>query len=156
MLTHREKLLSCDICGEKFNFKTKLVRHIHVHFGIKRDHGNSAKERIVCHQCSDLVPKNNIARHIRMRHEKYRPFKCEFLDCGSAFSESRHLNEHMNIHMGLRPFVCEFCSLGKKSELLHFKIKNDYLFKGFHHLSALRSHRLRYKTFLISSFILRK
>jgi hypothetical protein len=113
MLTHREKLLVCDLCGDKFNFKTKLVRHLHVHFGIKRDYGSVAKERIVCHQCSELVPKYNMTRHIRMRHEKYRPYKCEYPGCESAFSESRHLNEHVNIHKGVKPHVCEFCSLGE-------------------------------------------
>jgi Zinc finger, C2H2 type len=113
MLVHREKLLSCDKCGERFNFKVKLIHHLFRHVGIKYDKNKTAKERIVCEICSELVPKYNMKRHILMKHDKYRPFKCEQPGCDSAFSETRHLSEHMNIHMGLKPFICEFCSMGK-------------------------------------------
>lgn len=52
------------------------------------------------------------------------------------FTELRILNEHKNIHLDLRPFVCEFCS------------------EAFHNSANLRYHRKRHlnpdgKTFLI-------
>lgn len=42
------------------------------------------------------------------------------------FTELRILNEHKNIHLDLRPFVCEFCS------------------ESFHNSANLRYHRKRH------------
>lgn len=42
------------------------------------------------------------------------------------FTELRILNEHVNIHLDLRPFVCEFCS------------------EAFHNSANLRYHRKRH------------
>ena len=56
-------------------------------------------------------------------HRRKKPFSCKV--CGSAFSVSSILKNHMQIHTGEKPFPCEVCgsSFSQNSHLkTHMKI----------------------------------
>lgn len=86
----------CDKCELQYNFKYQLRKHIEI-------------------------------AHLdrpRVRVNRPKKFQCDV--CSMQFTELRILNEHKNIHLDLRPFVCEFCS------------------ESFHNSANLRYHRKRH------------
>lgn len=106
--THREKFFCCDKCGLKFNNKEQVKNHILRHVGLFQK--KVYYQRIVCDQCSMMVFTHKMKRHKLVHHSDEKPFKCDFPDCNAAFSDSRILSDHQNIHLKLKPYKCEFCS----------------------------------------------
>lgn len=132
LMTHKERQLQCDECGKRFNFKARLKRHLFVHLKHKRGSEidpevkktSTAAKRVMCEICSLFVL--NPKRHNFIHHSKVKPFKCDEPGCNSSFKESRALNEHKNLHSGVKPYVCEFCP------------------QAFAHSAMLRMHRQRH------------
>lgn len=46
-------------------------------------------------------------RHKLIHHSDEKPYKCD--QCNAAFSDSRILSDHQNIHLKLKPYKCEYC-----------------------------------------------
>lgn len=126
MYTHREKNMCCDHCDRRFNIKQRLMKHLWTHFGIKDKHKKTAYEKRLCEICSTMIGASAMKRHILTRHTDFKPFKCDEPGCKWKFFESRHLQEHKNIHTGAKPHICEYCN------------------EGFNHRSALRTHLIRH------------
>lgn len=99
-------------CGRSFADKNKLKQH----------HEN-VHSKVLCDQCSMLVVLRHLERHMQSRHGYEKPFKCEFPDCKSTgFIYRRSLMLHMNLHEGIKPFQCEYCSkayVSKNSLAIH-------------------------------------
>ena len=105
--THREKFFCCDICGSKFNNREQIKNHVMRHFGLYQK--KLSHQKLICDQCSMLVFSHKMKRHKMIHHTEEKPFKCDFNDCSAAFSDSRILSDHMNIHLKLKPYQCEHC-----------------------------------------------
>lgn len=94
-------------------------------------HRKKRKNRIkvLCQFCSLSLSNDNLARHIKRFHsddnEKFE-YKCDFNGCGKGFTTKSMLRDHKNLHLGLKPYVCEFCS------------------KAFPHNAVLRRHKYRH------------
>lgn len=106
--THREKFFCCDICGSKFNNREQIKNHVMRHVGLYQK--RASHQRIICDQCSTMVYAHKMKRHKMIHHSDEKPFKCDFQGCNATFSDSRILNDHMNIHLKLKPYKCEHCS----------------------------------------------
>ncbi|VDK87449.1 unnamed protein product [Dibothriocephalus latus] len=51
--------------------------------------------------------KVHVARHMR------RTFPCSFQGCNKTFLKASSLADHMNVHLGKRPYVCKYPGCGK-------------------------------------------
>lgn len=125
----KDKLLMCDWCGQSFKFRESLRKHLlrHVASEPKRNNADKvAREKIVCDQCTKLVNPSLMKRHFQVHHSDYRPFRCEEPGCSTTFFDVTKFNDHKNIHLKIKPHICEFCQ------------------ESFHYASNLRQHKLRH------------
>ena len=56
--------------------------------------------------------KKILRRHIRAIHERESQFQCP--NCGKPLSSGQNLREHMYIHTGAYPYVCEYPGCGAR------------------------------------------
>lgn len=113
LYTHREKFFSCDYCNMKFNNREQIKKHVLRHVGITTKKIKS--EKVICDECSMLVFPQRMKRHKIIHHSNEKAFKCDAPDCSAAFTDSRSLKDHQNIHSGIKPYVCPFCGEGFRS-----------------------------------------
>lgn len=120
-----ERKLTCDVCGRIFVYRETLRKHLESHFNASNK-PRKTKEKIVCDQCTKLVNPRDIKRHILTHHSSWRPYRCEYPGCSTSYFELSKLQDHNNIHLNIKPYVCEFCDL------------------TFHYASSLSQHKLRH------------
>ncbi|XP_065086700.1 zinc finger protein 658B-like [Ochlerotatus camptorhynchus] len=125
----------CDMCGQVYNQKQSLERHINLqHLGAKDT------DRIQCPVCAKWVNnKHYLKVHIRNAHSgenlqvtcdicrqvcankralsahkhkvhAERNLECEV--CGKMFKQPKHLKEHRAAHMGQQLYTCTVCGYG--------------------------------------------
>lgn len=126
---NKDKNLICDYCGHRFLFRESLRKHLlkHIDPDINvSSNGRPAREKIVCDQCTQLVDPSFMKRHFQVHHSDYRPFRCEEPDCKTSFFDITKFNDHKNIHLKIKPYICEFCQ------------------ESFHYASNWRQHKLRH------------
>ena len=57
---------------------------------------------------ANSASKGSLFNHVKIVHEKARPFKCPI--CGRDFAAKQQMQQHVSsIHEGNRPFACEIC-----------------------------------------------
>lgn len=121
------KNLTCDWCGKNFLFRESLRKHLLRHIEPQAQKTvRSAKEKIVCDQCTKLVEPSLMKRHFQVHHSDFRPFRCDEPGCKTSFFDKAKFNDHKNIHLQIKPYVCEFCQ------------------ESFHYASNWRQHKLRH------------
>lgn len=115
----------CDYCNRDFSYRKTLERHLEAHVNPSN---SSIKplEKIVCTHCTKLVHPRLMNRHNHTHHSKFRPFRCDYPGCTTSYFDSVKLKDHKNIHLGIKPYVCEFCD------------------ESFHYASSLSQHKLRH------------
>jgi hypothetical protein len=60
-----------------------------------------------CCVCSQSFHDDlELKRHSDFYHFNYARFKCE--NCGRILSSKQNLRDHLNIHTGLKPYLCSF------------------------------------------------
>ncbi|XP_063706572.1 zinc finger protein 260-like [Culicoides brevitarsis] len=97
---HADKLVPCEKCGLEFT-KKQLYNHK------KRQHADEQHE---CDEpdCGEIFSTlQRLKRHQKQCHsdKPRQKYTCEL--CGKAFRKTR-LKYHMNIHLNLKPFVCNY------------------------------------------------
>ena len=107
-------------------------------------------EKEPCAYCGEMIGKKNMTRHIDQKHTENRKRKYQCTLCGKGFLSPQHLQDHMNIHTGAKPYMCKYCGstyasmgnwrmhertvhLGHKREDSH---QNSH-FKSGHHLKIV-------------------
>jgi hypothetical protein len=96
---HRDpsKLYSCDECGQKFPHKCHLDKHTPLH----------RPPTVPCEHCGKLFHTDvYLKRHLKTTHTlgSEKPFQCD--QCEKGFPDSHQLADHMNMHLGLKPYKC--------------------------------------------------
>ncbi|XP_044192010.1 gastrula zinc finger protein xFG20-1-like isoform X1 [Thunnus albacares] len=96
-LTTLTKRFTCCQCGETFDKKISLVRHMKHH----------AKKQFSCSLCGkEFVHKETLEAHKKW-HEGHTDFSCSL--CGRKFKYLGQLSLHLNSHEEINRFKCSIC-----------------------------------------------
>jgi len=70
---------------------------------------NSVKMTFDCSICdAKLASRGSLSNHVRIVHERLRPFKCPI--CGRDFAAKQQMQQHVSsIHEGNKPYACKIC-----------------------------------------------
>jgi len=62
-----------------------------------------------CHLLQTLNSKAELQMHLQQLHHGSvaKPYKCQ--TCGKCFANSSYLSQHLRIHLGVKPYICEVC-----------------------------------------------
>ena len=101
---HRDpsKFLTCEVCGKKFIDKNRFEDHTALH----------RPPTIACSQCGRLFHTiKYLDRHVKSQHTSANKlgFHCD--QCGKGFYSSQKLSDHMNVHLGVKPYACRYFDL---------------------------------------------
>lgn len=42
--------------------------------------------------------------------DELKPFRCEYDNCQRRFKVTSQLNDHINVHLGIKPYKCDYCA----------------------------------------------
>ncbi|XP_049819441.1 zinc finger protein ZFP2-like isoform X2 [Aethina tumida] len=98
---HGQRVYICDVCGADFRKRNELSAHLDEH--VAAEDGD-----FQCEVCNRIFNNLRLFRiHRRMHYPHNKAWTCE--TCGKKYSSKNLLDEHVNTHLGLRPYVCNLC-----------------------------------------------
>ncbi|XP_056642521.1 zinc finger protein 260-like [Diorhabda carinulata] len=98
---HGVRLYICDVCGQDFSKRNELSAHFDEHVA-------SEEGDFQCEICNRIFSNLRLFRiHKRMHYPQTKAWVCE--TCGKKYSSKNLLEEHVNTHLGVRPYICEVC-----------------------------------------------
>ncbi|CAG9858608.1 unnamed protein product [Phyllotreta striolata] len=98
---HDLRLYICDVCGQDFCKRNQLSAHMDEH--VAAEEGD-----FQCEVCNRIFTNLRLFRiHKRMHYPQSKAWVCD--TCGKKYSSKNLLEEHVNTHLGLRPYVCGVC-----------------------------------------------
>ena len=110
-LKRKGNLFLCTVCDSTHETRKMGQKHV-----------NNNHRDFSCSKCGQLFPWKceNCSQHAKRA--------CYI--CPKMFIDSNHLSIHLNMHLGLKPFLCDQCSSSFKSKVglnLHIKFKHSSL-----------------------------
>ena len=131
---HRDpsKYLTCEVCGKKFIDKNKFEDHRSLH----------KPPTIACSQCGRLFHTvKYLDRHVKSQHTSASELSFHCDQCGKGFYSSQKLSDHMNVHMGLKPYACRYLQSRHWNKIKFFKWKIfRYCSNCYQNMSNCRNH----------------
>ncbi|CAG9859576.1 unnamed protein product [Phyllotreta striolata] len=142
----KEKMVGCPTCSRLFANTTKFCDHRKRQLSLElqsyqcsrclklfpserllRDHMRLHVNHYKCNMCDMTCLKPSLlAKHIRFRHIKYKPYKCP--ECEKTFVEKCNLDTHIRTHKKEAPFACCVCDFQCRSQVAletHYVKKHD-------------------------------
>ena len=96
MRSHNQKLYRCSKCTQYYETAEDLDQHN------ERKHNDAN----ICYQCGKiLASSSSLKRHVKLCQVNKVPCEC----CDKMFSSREGMLEHMNIHLGSKPYSCKHC-----------------------------------------------
>lgn len=100
-MAHELRIYICDVCGQDFRKRNELSAHLDEH--VAAEEGD-----FQCEVCNRIFSNLRLFRiHRRMHYPQNKAWACD--QCGKKYSSRNLLEEHINTHTGLRPYVCGQC-----------------------------------------------
>ena len=140
---------TCNICFSVRNGVRSAQQHLLWH---QKHPGEDFHTANICKQCQKVCADYNAMKfHVRQVHCD-RTLKCTHEGCSKVFKTQVALKSHLDIHAGIKNFVCDDCgfTFRSKQELnghilrKHSNIKKsipcELCGKLFRHMSNLKSH----------------
>lgn len=104
-IAHDARLYICDICGQDFRKRNLLSLHLDDH--VAKEEGD-----FQCEICNRIFSNLRLFRiHKRIHYPQAKSWPCE--TCGKRYSSKNLLDEHVNTHIGVRPYMCTYEGCGK-------------------------------------------
>ena len=104
-LSHNPKSFECSHCGKKFfniRYRDRHITMVH------------AEANFACETCGKRFTTNDrLTVHFNSVHLDHAERKHNCTICGQGFHKSVAFRNHMNKHLGLRPFRCPAQECGK-------------------------------------------
>ena len=90
----------CDTCANVFTNFARYNRHLLLH----------EEPQFVCTHCGRKFHHNTrLTLHIKNIHTEHHNKKFQCNQCEKGFNFRVTLNNHMNVHLGLKPYKCRHC-----------------------------------------------
>lgn len=127
MSTHTGSMrYECNICGKRYPYSASLRNHIKAHAKVKFkcayckrtfDANEELQKHLIIHGdqvlltcdiCNESFKDDaRLKKHSERHMEKI--CKCTVVGCEKMFSIQAKLEEHMNVHNGVKKYVCRIC-----------------------------------------------
>ena len=91
---------TCDQCGRSFDNEKRLKEHVAANHRTKKP----------CEICGKMLTTQNARYHMLQYHtpDHLMPFVCHI--CKKGFIWKVRLDNHINGHLGRRPYKCKYCN----------------------------------------------
>jgi len=160
-----EDRLQCKVCGKRFQFESRVQRHMTLHTGEKPYMCSFCDKKFRSkyqHRMHELGHRGQLpqcpvcggryvclSKHILIHSSDGYEHVCSV--CQRAFRRARNLKRHMIVHTGERPYTCQDCGgryrtstyLKLHIRAVHAHEKNhvcSFCGKTFSHRVGLRAH----------------
>lgn len=110
-------------------------------------------KKLSCHICSTTFEqRSNLNKHIKVVHQKLKPWPCPSPSCPKWFSQRSVAKKHYDaVHEGKKPYLCTICqktfsdssNQRKHFRLVHLKERNhkcSFCEKSFGEKRSLTDH----------------
>lgn len=145
----KQNSFACYVCGTERKGSRSMQQHLSWHLK------HPTEDYLTCHICKDCgkicADYNAMKFHVRQVHCE-RSLKCTHQGCDRAFKTQVALKSHLDIHAGVKNYVCSDCGFAFRSKQemkghilrKHSDVKKsipcELCGKLFRHMSNLKSH----------------